>query len=321
MKLDEKKIDILVAGELNMDLILAGIKEFPALGKEILADEMTLTLGSSSAIFASNISVLGFRVCFAGMVGKDQFGEQIIQSLVGKNVDTSQVICSDKYRSGLTVSFSFENQKAAVTYPGAMEEFSEKDISNEILENSKHLHVSSVFMQPELKKGIVNLFRRAKEAGLSTSLDTQWDPDEKWDCDWENLLPLVDLFLPNLDEAKCITKQSTPELCIESLKKVAKTIVIKCGTDGSIAWDGKSFTRQTAYLNRNVRDTIGAGDSFNAGFIYKFLQNEPLKACLEFGAICGAINTTDYGGTTAFSTKENIKKTAIEQFNYPIYDL
>ena len=71
----KKQFDVLVIGELNVDIILHNIDNFPEVGKEVLAQQMTLTLGSSSAIFASNISSLGASVAFLGKIGNDEFGD------------------------------------------------------------------------------------------------------------------------------------------------------------------------------------------------------------------------------------------------------
>lgn len=317
----EKKFDVLVVGELNMDLILAGLDKFPQKGKEILAEEMSLTLGSSSAIFASNLSVLGSRVCFVGKIGKDQFGDQILKYLSDKGVDTSQMLYSDTSKTGVTVAFSYENERAMVTHPGTMAELEENEIPDELLRSCNHLHVSSIFLQPALKKDIIALFQRAKNEGLTTSLDTQWDPEEKWDCDWKNLLPLVNIFMPNLEEIKNITRQEELEACINTIKDHSNVIVIKQGEAGSVAWEKGKLFKQPAFLNSKIKDAIGAGDSFNAGFIHKFMQNKTLKECLKFGALCGAINTTAYGGTTAFNSKKEIQQIAFEQFKYRLNDL
>lgn len=321
MRNKTKKTEVLVVGELNVDLILAGLHELPPWGKEIIAPQMSLTLGSSSAIFAGNLSVLGTGASFIGRIGRDQFGETVLDSLSGRGVDTRGIIVSDTAKTGLTVAFTHLNERAMVTYPGAMLELSEKEVDDTVLRSHRHLHVSSLFLQPALKEGIVSLFRRAKQYRLTTSLDTQWDPEERWDCDWKGLLPLVDVFLPNAEELKHITGQPDTESGIHTLKEYANIIVVKEGTEGATGYEKGAIYRQPAFLNRQVKDAIGAGDSFDAGFIHKFLQRRPLKDCLEFGALCGAVNTTEYGGTTAFSDPETIKQTALEQFNYAIDDL
>ena len=89
------RFDVIVVGELNIDIIMNGINRFPEIGKEILAESLDVTLGSSSAIFASNLSSLGSRVSFLGKIGKDEFALTVLNSLQSKGVDTSNIIQSD----------------------------------------------------------------------------------------------------------------------------------------------------------------------------------------------------------------------------------
>ncbi len=312
--------NILVAGELNVDLILNELDDFPQLGKEILANRMLLTLGSSSAIFACNLSVLGAPVSFCGCVGKDAFGAVVLKDLDAKGVDVTHVKKSDTTDTGITIAFSYKEDRAMVTVQGAMKELREHDITDSMLEHATHLHVSSIFLQPGLKPDITTLFNRAKRWGLTTSFDPQWDPAEKWDCAWEELLPYVDVFFPNLSELKQITQKNDLYEAIEVIKAYSNTIVVKNGHEGAIICTGDDMFIQPAFVNKNVADAIGAGDSFNAGFIHHFVQGKPLPACAEFGALCGAINTTQYGGTAAFSDYPGVKQTAFQQFNYTIHD-
>src|SRR5687767_11395669 len=128
-----KDIDVIVVGELNVDLILNQISSFPEIGKEILAQQMTLTLGSSSAIFASNLSSLGAKVAFIGKIGQDQFGEVVLQSLKAKGVDTGLIIQSSALHTGATVVLNFDEDRAMVTHPGAMDDLHLADISPEQL--------------------------------------------------------------------------------------------------------------------------------------------------------------------------------------------
>ena len=112
--------DVIVVGELNVDLILNQIDKFPVIGKEVLATQMTLTLGSSSAIFASNLKTLGTAVTYIGKLGNDNFGDHIISGLKNKGVDTSKIIISPHYNTGATIVLNFQEDRAMVTYPGAM---------------------------------------------------------------------------------------------------------------------------------------------------------------------------------------------------------
>ena len=312
---DEKLFDVLVAGELNVDLILNQLEKFPVIGKEVLAHDMTLTLGSSAAIFASNLSTLGSRVAFSGKLGIDDFGSYIESCLQKKGVNTSNIIRANHVSTGATIVLNFGEDRAMVTHQGAMADFAADDIPETMLRQSRHLHVSSIFLQPRLKKDIILLYIKAKSLGLTTSLDPQWDPAEKWDIDFKHLLQYVDVFMPNAKELECITKVKDTKVAIQSLP-TANILVVKNGSDGASLWDGKEFVAQPSFLNTKVIDSIGAGDSFDAWFIHKFIQKRPLRECLEFAAVIGAVNTTRAGGTTAFENIDTVRNIARTSFNY-----
>src|SRR3954454_2643062 len=170
------KKDVLVIGELNVDILLNKVKGFPVIGQEILADEMTFALGSSSAIFAANLASLGISTAFCGIVGKDVFGRFIISELNKKLVETHLVVESAAYQTGLTMILNYQQDRANVTHCGAMNHFHLKDIPTGNFSHYKHLHLSSYFLQKGMQKDIVQLFQIARDKGLSTSLDIQWDP-------------------------------------------------------------------------------------------------------------------------------------------------
>jgi sugar/nucleoside kinase (ribokinase family) len=317
--MSQKKFDVIVVGELNVDLIFDGLGEkLPEVGKEIIADEMILTLGSSSAILAANLSVLGPKVSFIGKVGKDNFADLVLDSFKEKGVDTSNIIQTDEHKTGITVACSYENDRAMVTHPGAMDHLTIEDINPEILKEAKHLHMSSVFFQNGLKPDIIDLFKMAKEAGLTTSFDPQWDPAEKWDIDLNALLPFVDVFLPNIVELQFLTQTESRDEALLQIADAANIVIVKDGTNGSYLWTPEKQYQQSIFINPDVVDAIGAGDSFNAGFISKFIQRKPLEVCMEFGALTGAINTTQAGGTTAFTDLGSIGKIALEKFDFTI---
>ena len=318
MDVTGKKIDVIVVGELNVDIILNEIESLPVIGKEIMANSMSVTLGSSSAIFASNLSSLGPRVAFIGKIGKDNFAEVVLTSLERKNVDTSRIIRSESLSTGATIVLNYDQDRANVTYPGAMNDLRLEDIDFEFLAGARHMHFANCFMQPGIRKDLTPLFRRAKELGLTTSLDTQWDPEEKWELPLEELLPFVDVFLPNMAEFKFLSGSDTVEEGINKLKHFSHFIIIKNGSEGALGWDGKDLIEQPAFKNEQVIDCVGAGDSFDAGFIKDFIEEWPLKKCLETGALTGAINTTRAGGTGAFESPETIREIAFERFSYKL---
>lgn len=314
-----KKFDVIAIGELNVDVILNHIDGKPEVGKEKFAKEMNLTLGSSTAIFAANIACLGSKTGFVGMIGRDIFGNLIESSLSSKGVDTSMLIRSDKHSSGATICLNYQEDRANITYQGAMDFMAFDDIDKSLFSKTKHIHLSSVFMQSGIKKDLIDILKTAQNNNVTTSLDTQWDPVEKWDMDYEKILPYVDVFLPNETELKFITKAGTLEEAVDKIAPYIHICVVKRGRKGSLLLQkNQQPTHLDAFLNNNVVDAIGAGDSFNAGFIHAFVKGDTAKNAQITGNLTGAINTTAAGGTGAFTSKEEVKDIARERFNQPL---
>ncbi|HUQ65366.1 MAG TPA: sugar kinase [Flavitalea sp.] len=309
-----KQFDVIVVGELNVDLIMDQMTALPQEGKEILADDMTFVIGSSSAICACNLSRLGSRVAFIGKTGEDLLGDFILRELQLRNVDTSMVKQEAGLKTGATVVLNYGEDRANITHQGAMSFLSSSDIAIEKFSEAKHLHFSSFFLQPQLQQSIGNIFHAAKDAGMTTSFDAQWDPYEKWQINLQEILPHVDLFFPNEAELLKITGTTSLEQAINSVKNLVKVMVVKRGARGSLLYTNQQIKELPAFLNKSVVDAIGAGDSFNAGFIHKFIRNEPVEVCQEFGNLTAAISTQAAGGTAAFNDFENRLKNAIEQY-------
>lgn len=302
--------DIVALGELNVDLILNDIQGFPEIGKEIIADRCTLTLGSSTAIFAANASALGAKVAFLGLVGRDDFGDFIEKSLRERGVDTGLLLRTGKYNSGITVCMSYEQDRANVTFPGSMNYLGLEQVKDLDFSCTKHVHISSLFLQEQLRKDIVPILKHIKKGGATISLDTQWDPAEKWEVKWDEVLPLVDIFMPNAQELEALTGESDLEKAIDKVKGLINAMVVKNGSKGSIMISGSERRAVPALLNPEPVDCIGAGDSFNAGFISAFVKGKSLPECQDNGNLTGAISTTAAGGTGAFSSPEAIAAAA-----------
>jgi len=315
-----KTFDAAAIGELNADLILNRIEGFPEVGKEIFAGDMLLTLGSSTAIFAANIASLGARTAFAGMIGRDLPGTFVRTELERKRVDTSCVVESGEHATGITVVMNYGEDRANITYAGAMNHMRFADIDPDLFDRTRHIHLSSLFMQRGLLEDIGLVLERAREKGVTVSLDMQWDPAEKWDFDYRRWLPLVDLFLPNEKELMALTRRSTLDEAVWEIRPLTgRALVVKCGSRGSLLVPREGETRRLeACLNRSVVDAIGAGDCFNAGFVYGFVKGRTLAECQELGNLTGAINTTAAGGTGAFSSREEIVRRARNCFQREI---
>lgn len=309
---------LLVVGELNVDLILNGIKGFPKVGTEIVAGAMDFTLGSSSAIMASNISTLGIDTSFCGMIGDDKFGDFVLEQLQLKNVNTRFIKISPDYKTGITVVMNYNQDRANVTFCGAMNALSINEIPWGNINDFEHFHLSNYFLQEGIKNDITRIFKKAKAAGLSTSLDLQYDPEETWDFDYKTCLPFVDIFLPNESEILALTGKGTIEAAINTIKPFANTIALKLGKEGSRLIKDKIDIEAAPFINKNYKDAIGAGDSFNAGFIQKFLEGASPEECLKNANLMGSLNTTCAGGTAAFSSKEDIEKELKQILNQQI---
>lgn len=314
-----KHYDIAAIGELNVDIILNGIESEPEIGKEKFASEMTVTLGSSTAIFAANAASLGSKVCFVGMVGKDSFGELVCSSLEARGVDTAYLIHGNT-PTGATICMNYGEDRANLTYQGAMDVMRFADIDKTVFDTARHIHLSSLFMQSGLLKDIDEVLDLAAEKGVTVSLDTQWDPMETWKLDYKRVLPRITIFMPNEKELQALTGTSDLESAIaEVLPYLGNAMVVKCGSKGSllVRKDG-SMKLLPAYLNKNVVDAIGAGDSFNSGFVSAFVKGLPLEVCQETGNLTGAVNTTAAGGTGAFTSLDAVRKICKESFGHPI---
>lgn len=293
------KFDVTVVGELNLDLILSGLPRDLQLEREYLADGLKVTLGSSSAIFAHNLASLGNKVAFHSAIGDDSFGGLCLQRLEERGVELSGVSRMNGKQTGLTVILSTGEQRYILTYPGAMADLRFEDLDLEHIYSAGHFHLSSYFLQTALRPRIAELFQRVKEAGLSTSLDTNDDPADEWSGDLAEVFKYVDVLLPNTHEACKLSGKIDAERAAEYLSTLVPLVVIKRGAEGAMARRGKQVFHATTQKSEFV-DAVGAGDSFDAGFIHQFIRGASIEECLRFANLTGALSVTRAGGTEAF---------------------
>jgi sugar/nucleoside kinase (ribokinase family) len=290
-------LDIAIVGEINLDLILYGLPEPMPTERELLATGFTITLGSSSAILAHNLAALGSRVGFITKVGDDSFGTLAMERLCERGVDLTRVAHGAK--SGVTLILPHGPQRHILTYPGTISELRFEDLDLDYLASARHFHMSSLFLQRELLPHVPELFRRMKSAGLTTSLDTNDDPDDRWGEVLDEILPHVDILLPNEREAMKMSRAGDLDTALSRLSQKVETVVVKMGASGASAVrEARRFTAPAVPVT--VIDPIGAGDSFDAGFLHQFLRGADLTTCLAYGNLCGAFSVTACGGTEAF---------------------
>ena len=293
-------LDVCVVGEINPDLILYGVPAQLKPEEESLINGFRLTLGSSSAIFAHNLSVLGTRVGMVSKIGADSLGKMAFDWLANAGVDLTCVrVAPDGPATGLSVILAQPSHRFILTYPGTMFEFSYADLDLDYIFSARHLHVSSYFLHRALRPRIADLFREAKARGLSTSLDTNDDPEGKWANDLLEVLPFVDIFFPNEREAKKVVGTDDLQQAIDKLAQLCQIVVVKLGLHGAVARKGSSEWRRAGLRVASV-DPVGAGDSFDAGFIHRYLQGGTPQQCLDYADVAGAFSTTCEGGTEAF---------------------
>jgi sugar/nucleoside kinase (ribokinase family) len=303
---EKAAFDICVVGEINLDLIMYGLPEYLAPDRELLANNLSVTLGSSSAICAHNLASLGSRTAFVSLVGEDPLGQVSLERLAASGADVSRVKRAPApAMTGLTVIFPYHGRRYILTYPGVMSLMRLEDLDLDFIRQARHLHVSSFFLHRALRPKMAELFRLAKEAGMTTSLDTNDDPEDKWELG--TVLRYVDVFSPNDREARKIARKTELIEALDVLTAQVPLVVVKCGRQGAVARRGKEQTMSPVPLVETV-DTVGAGDSFNAGFLHQFLRGEKLEVCLKWANLAGSFSTTRAGGTEAFRDRPYLEK-------------
>ncbi len=294
----KREFDLVVIGEINADLILRG-DVMPTFGQvEKLIDDATLTMGSSGVIFACGAARLGLKVAYIGKAGDDEFGRFMLHEMDTYGIDTHGVVIDPNIKTGLSVILSQGNDRAILTYLGTIAELTYQQIEFSILDRARHLHLSSYYLLDELRADVPQLFETAKKRGLTTSIDTNYDPSEEWQGHIMDTLAYTDIFLPNETEFFGITKANDLETGLQTLRNVVPMVAIKRGEQGALIQHG-AVSASIPGIGVDPIDTTGAGDSFDSGFIYGFLSGWPIERAARFGCICGALSTQAAGGTDA----------------------
>jgi sugar/nucleoside kinase (ribokinase family) len=298
---------VLVIGELNVDLIVSGLPSLPALGQEIVCTGMVLALGSSSAIFSRALAGLGAQVGFMGKVGDDENGRFMLDQLEELGIDTSSVLVAPAVQTGITISLTYPREKAQITFPGSISSYRPQEVALEAFHRYGHLHMASMFLQTGLRPGFPALLRQAQQRGLSTSLDPGWDPADRWGDDIDEALASVDILFLNEHEAMAISGRTTADAALQHFAGRVPLALCKMGPGGAMMAQRGELTRVPAH-QVPVADTTGAGDSFDAGFIYRHVvQGRPPVESLRFANACGAIAVTRVGGASSVPSAAEVE--------------
>lgn len=292
--MSDRDFDLLVVGDINVDIILSGMAQLPRPGTEEIAADFDFRSGGSASNCARAAAKLGARVAFIGLVGNDSFGDFLIRAMRESGVNTDHIRRSDAAKTGVTISLSLAADRAFATYVGAVGQFSLEDIDFSVFGLARHLHLGGYFLQRGLRGSHRTILQRAKEAGLTTSLDVGWDPEQRWDGELREVLELVDLLLPNETEALHMTGEEPLEAACARLAEQVPLLAVKLGVDGSLGRQGSVELRAPSFAVP-VRDTTALGDCFNAGFLVGHLEGRRLEQCLRMGNAAAAIAASRMG--------------------------
>jgi sugar/nucleoside kinase (ribokinase family) len=302
------QFDITLVGEITMDLLMYGLPEELPVERELLATGMALTLGGSPAITAHNLAALGSRIGFIPQLGADPFTDLCLQTLLTVGVDLSRaVLPKQNVGTGVTVLLQHERGRRALTYSGATSDLRYEDLDLAYLTSARHFHLSSFFLQSGLRDDVPKLLAAMRHAGMTTSLDTNDDPEDAWEGPIAETLGHLDILMPNEREACRLANEFVLEDAINKLAEIIPMLVIKRGAAGALVVHQGLRYEAPGHLTEVV-DAIGAGDSFNAGFLHAFVHGAGVGDCLALGNACGAYSTTASGGTQAFSEPQRMQE-------------
>ncbi|MHB1293982.1 MAG: carbohydrate kinase family protein [Anaerolineae bacterium] len=293
--------DLLIVGELNVDIILSG-DVTPEFGQvEKLIDDLTLCAGSSAAIVAVAAARMGAQVLFSSRVGNDAFGHFALDCLQEAGLDTRFVTVDPTIKTGASVALSRGQDRAMFTYLGSIAAVSARDVQPAWFEQARHLHVASPFLLSGMRAHLPQIMRQAKASGMTVSLDTNWDPSGRWELD--GFFDALDVFFPNENELRAIAGVQDLDKALARMAERVPLTVLKQGAAGATAAWGDQRLSVPAFPVQ-VADTTGAGDSFDGGFLAGWLRGEPLAQCLRLGAACGGLTATQVGGLVGQPTWE-----------------
>ncbi len=285
----------LVIGDLNVDLIVSGAPQLPVLGHEIPCEDIQTVMGGAASIFACRLAQLDGEVDIFGKLGADINGGVVLENLRSSGVGTGKVKVQNYSKTGATISLTYPKNRALVTYMKGIDNLTESEITPEMFYGYNHLHISSIYILRKLLGSVSKVFSEAKKQGLTTSLDTNADPLNKYEY-IDEILGHVDIFFPNDKEAKAITETNSVYLALERLNEKVPVVAIKRGGKGAIGRHNGKTVKVKPFSIRPI-DTTGAGDCFDAGFIFCFLhKNRGFKASMTFANALGALSCLYIGG-------------------------
>ena len=301
---------MLVIGDANPDLMLSG-DVVPRFGQaEQLLDEAALVVGGSATITAHGLARLGRPVSLLAAVGDDQFGAFLTGELARAGIDLAHVAVRSDLPTGLTVVLNRGDDRGMLTLTGALDSLTPAELDRAVedlrLQGLGHVHVGSLFLLPSLAGLLPHFLARVRSLGVTTSLDTNDDPAGRWQG-VEQLLPHLDLLLPNRAEAVALGGENDPRVAAAALAaRGSLTVVVKDGPAGAFAIAADGSVTEVAGRPSRAVDTTGAGDTFDAAFLDAWLDGVPPAEALTRAVAAGARSIGFVGGTAGQPDREQL---------------
>lgn len=289
------------------DFLVKPVEKMPDKGKLILADRTELHIGGCASNTGVVLKKLGVEVAIVGKVGNDNLGKFVLNKLKGEGIDVSRTMISDKTNtSGTAVFIHSDGERSFIHSIGTNADLKLEEIDFDFVKKFSILHIAGALLMPGFDGNpMAETFKRAKEAGVTTCLDTAWDSSGKWLTLLEKSLPYVDYFLPSIEEARMISNKNTPEdIAGFLLSKGVKNVGLKMGKEGSFIMSGSEKHCFKA-LDIKVVDTTGCGDAYAAGFIAGLVRDFSFEKCGMLANLTGTKIATSIGAASGISSYEN----------------
>ncbi|BBI36361.1 carbohydrate kinase family protein [Cohnella abietis] len=309
-----KSFDAIVIGDVNIDLVVAGCREIPEPGQEVFVDNMTLHVGGGAALFSLALAKLGMKVAFNGNLGGDGFGQFVREQFNRHGIDTRFIKTSTLNNTGISIAINPDKDRSFITYAGSNAELSLQQLDMKSVTLGRHVHLTG-YKGSQNHRDYMEMVFKLKELGLTTSIDVGWDDTGEWYDGIFELMNVVDVFFMNEVEVKQYTRQFSIEESIRELSKHSRHFVLKLGSTGAVATVDKT-TKYRSGFKVPVIDTTGAGDSFNAGYIFGFLSGQPIEQCLLYANACGAMSVSQFGGSTGTPDRMALERFIADKMEY-----
>ncbi len=285
--------DIIVPGTYFCDVIFTGLSTFPSLGAEVVCQDLNIIPGGTLNHIIG-LKRLGVKVGWIGALGNDFFSKFVHDALQKEGIDTSLVTHVDYALRQVTVSLSFPQDRAFITYADPTPDEVELLLERLKRITCRHLHFPSLFVHEALP----SLFRQCHQRGVQVSMDCQFQEvtlESPLVCD---ILSLVDIFMPNANEAQKLTQTTSLADAVNRLSQLVPCVVVKNSAEGALARRNGVDYHEPA-LDVEAVDTTGAGDIFNAGFLAAHLEGYETPTCLRWGNFCAGRSTLAAGPAAA----------------------